>query len=190
MVCHIWDFFESLTKDWETPICQNNPSSWVKFYKLYPSHSNAYSALGHWTQASWEIRQNIKIVEIFAYFWGCRQPEELRVSFDGLSFRFPPEITKRGWNRGKTWLHTDQSFTTNKFKCLQSFITGLNVNEHDATLTFMEGSNQYHEEFRHTFNVSDKSDRYKLNKEQESFYIARNCSMKNQMFKRKFSMFG
>ena len=48
--------------------------------------------IGH-SQASWNVRQNIKIVEIFAHFWGC-SVEELLVSFDGLSFNLPPEVTK------------------------------------------------------------------------------------------------
>jgi hypothetical protein len=44
--------------------------------------------VGH-TQACWDVRQNIKIVEIFAYFWGC-YPNDLLVSFDALSFNLPP----------------------------------------------------------------------------------------------------
>ena len=179
MVNEIWNFFEHITKEWEKPINRNNKDSWREFYKLYPLHSMLVQhwGIGH-IQASWNIRQNIKIVEIFAHFWGCTV-NDLLVSFDGLSFNLPPEVTKKGWNKGNTWYHTDQSFTTNDFKCIQSFITGLDINEYDATLSFMEGSNKYHSEFRETYNVTDKSDCYKLTKDQQAFYDAKGCKIKN-----------
>ena len=179
MVSEVWDFFEHISNSWETPINRNNKESWSGFYKLFPLHS---MLIQHWnighSQASWNVRQNIKIVEIFAHFWGC-SVEELLVSFDGLSFNLPPEVTKRGWNRGNTWYHTDQSFTTNDFKCIQSFVTGLDINENDATLSFLEGSNKYHTDFKDEFNVTDKADWYKLTKEQEEFYYSKGCHIKN-----------
>ena len=133
--------------------------------------------VGH-TQSSWDLRQNINIVEIFAYFWDC-SVNDLLVSFDGLSFNLPPEITKKGWNKGNTWYHTDQSFTTNEFKCIQSFITGLDINEYNATLSIMEGSNKYHGEFKDKYNITDKIDWYKLTKHQEEFYYNKGCNIKN-----------
>jgi hypothetical protein len=136
-----------------------------------------YWGIGH-AKASWNVRQNIKIVEIFAHFWNC-SVNDLLVSFDGLSFHLPPEITKKGWNRSNTWYHTDQSFTTPDFKCIQSFITGLDINEHDATLSIMESSNKYHDEFKNKYEIADKSNWYKLNKEQEKFYSDKGCNIKN-----------
>ena len=179
MVSGIWGFFENITKDWAIPLNRSNKDTWREFYKLYPMHS---MLIQHWgvghMQAAWNVRQNIKIVEIFAYFWGCTV-NDLLVSFDGMSFNLPPEITKRGWNKGNTWYHTDQSFTTNEFKCIQSFITGLDINEHDATLSFLEGSNKYHHEFKDTYNVTDKANWYKLNTEQQAFYHTKGCMIKN-----------
>jgi ectoine hydroxylase-related dioxygenase (phytanoyl-CoA dioxygenase family) len=179
MINNIWNFFEHITQKWEIPIERNNQNSWKEFYKLYPLHSMLiqYWNVGH-SQASWDVRQNIKIVEIFAYFWNC-SVNDLLVSFDGLSFNFPPEITKRGWNLNNTWYHTDQSYTTPEFKCIQSFITGLDINENDATLSFMEKSNKYHEEFKNNFNITDKNNWYKLNKEQQLFYEEKNCKIMN-----------
>lgn len=179
MVNMIWNFFEHISQKWETPINRNDEKTWREFYKLYPLHSMLIQhwGIGH-SQASWDLRQNINIVEIFAYFWNCNV-DDLLVSFDGLSFNLPPEITKKGWNKGNTWYHTDQSFTTNEFKCIQSFITGLDINEYDATLSFMEGSNKYHEEFKNTYNISDKTDWYKLTKVQEAFYYNKGCHIKN-----------
>lgn len=101
------------------------------------------------------------------------------VSFDGLSFNLPPEVTKRGWNKGNTWYHTDQSFTNDKFSCIQSFVTGLDINDNDATLSFIEGSNKFHSEFGYKNAITDKSDWYKLTKEQEAFYYDKGCVAKN-----------
>lgn len=179
MVNQIWDFFEHISQKWETPINRNDKNTWREFYKLYPLHSMLIQhwGIGH-AQSSWNVRQNIKIVEIFAHFWGC-DINNLLVSFDGLSFNLPPEVTKKGWNRGNTWYHTDQSYTNSEFKCIQSFITGLDINEYDATLSFMEGSNKYHNDFKQKYNITDKSDWYKLSKQEESFYYDKGCVIKN-----------
>lgn len=179
MVNEIWKFFEHISQQWEMPIDRNNPNSWREFYKLYPLHSMLIQhwGIGH-SQASWNVRQNKKIVDIFSHFWNC-QNDELLVSFDGLSFNLPPEITKRGWNRGNTWYHTDQSYLTNEFKCIQSFVTGLDINDNDATLSFYEKSNQFHGEFRDAFNITDKKDWYKLTKQQEEFYLSKGCTIQN-----------
>jgi hypothetical protein len=179
MVNEIWDFFEHITNSWEIPIDRTNESTWREFYKLYPMHSMLIQhwGIGH-AQSSWNLRQNIKIVEIFAHFWDC-SVDDLLVSFDGLSLNLPPEITKRGWNRGNTWYHTDQSYTSNEFRCIQSFITGLDINEYDATLSIMEGSNRYHGECQQKFNIADKSDWYKLSREQEAFYSEKGCIIRN-----------
>ena len=179
MVSGIWDFLEYISGDWNIPINRNNPECWREFYKLYPLHS---MLLQHWgvghAQCSWDLRQNIKIVEIFAHFWKC-DVSDLLVSFDGLSFNLPPEITKKGWNRDNTWYHTDQSYITPEFKCVQSWVTGLDINDGDATLSFMEGSNKFHHEFRDKFDITDKKNWYKLSKEQELFYTEKGCNYKN-----------
>jgi predicted transposase YbfD/YdcC len=179
LVSGIWDFLEHITHDWNEPIKRTNKKSWKGFYDLFPLHS---MLLQHWgvghAQVSWNVRQNKKIVEIFAHFWKC-EPEELLVSFDGLSFSIPPEVTKKGWNRGNTWYHTDQSYVTPDFKCIQSWISGLDTNNGDATLSLMEGSHKFHNEFREHFNITDKANWYKLTKEQEQFYKDKGCEYKN-----------
>ena len=179
IVSGIWDFFEHITRAWSVPFSRNNVNSWKEFYKLYPMHSMLIQhwGIGH-AQVSWDVRQNEKIVDIFAHFWKCAA-SDLMVSFDGLSFNLPPEITKRGWNRQNTWYHTDQTYTINDFKCMQSWITGLDVNEGDATLSFMESSNKYHKDCGEKYKIIDKKNWYKLNKEQEQFYIDKGCVLKN-----------
>lgn len=179
MLSGMWDFFEHITQGWEKPLNRNDKDSWREFYKLYPLHS---MLIQHWgaghAQASWDLRQNPKIVEIFAHFWGC-SVNELLVSFDGLSFHLPPEVTNRGWNRNKVWYHTDQSYTTPEFRCIQSWVSAFDINEGDATLSIMEGSNKYHAEFRDQFNMTDKSNWHKLTVEQQQFYTDKGCDIKN-----------
>ena len=170
LVSGLWDYVEHVTQKWDIPINRKNKESWKGFYALYPKHSMLFQNwdVGH-AHISWDQRQNIKFVEIFAEIWKCK-PEELLVSFDGFSFHMPPEETKRGWNRNHTWYHSDQSFTRNNFECVQSWVTGLDVEEGDATLAFYEGSHKLHKLFGETFNISEKKDWYKLNKEEELFF--------------------
>ena len=184
MVSGMWDFFEHITQNWDgdkKAIKRNDKSTWREFYKLYPNHA---MLIQHWgvghAQVSWDLRQKEKIAEIFAYFWECDK-EDLLVSFDGLSFNFPHEVTKRGHFRGNTWYHADQSFTRKKFECVQSWVTGLDVEEGDATLTIYEGSHKFQKEFAEKFGVTDKADWYKLNNYEEVFYITKGCQKVNIM---------
>lgn len=174
MVSGLWDYFEHVTQQCEIPIDRNIKNSWKGFYTLYPKHSMLFQNwdVGH-AQVSWDQRQNIKFIEIFAEIWDCKL-EELLVSFDGLSFHIPPEETKRGWNRNNTWYHSDQSFTRNDFECIQSWVTGLDVEEGDATLAFYEGSHKLHKGFAETFDIKEKANWYKLNKDEELFF-KENC---------------
>jgi hypothetical protein len=76
-------------------------------------------SIGH-AQHVWDLRQNPKIVDVFAKIWDCNR-EDLLTSFDASSFHFPPEDTNRGYYR-QPWLHCDQSFTRNDFECVQSWV--------------------------------------------------------------------
>lgn len=185
MVSGQWDFFEHITQSWETPINRQDKDSWKGIHNLYPMHS---MLIQHWnvgqSQVTWDLRQNEKIVDIFSHFWECPK-EELLVSFDGFSFNMPPEVTGRGWNRENTWYHTDQTYWKPEFECMQSWVTGLDVEEGDATLAIYEGSHQYHQEFADTFKIKDKNgtkaDWYKLAKEEEEFYTNKGCEKKKIM---------
>ena len=168
----MWNTFEHITADFEKPIKKNDETSWKEFHKLYPIHSMLYQhwGVGH-AQFYWNIRQNPKVINTFAKLWEVEQ-DELLTSFDGLSFHLPHEVTKRGYYRNNQWLHTDQSFTRNDFECVQSWITAYDVNEGDATLTFLEGSHKVHKDFAEKFSMKDKNDWLKLNKnEHYDYYI-------------------
>lgn len=163
-----WSYYEHISQGWVNPIDKNDKSTWREFYNLYPLHS---MLVQHWqvghTQASWDVRQNPKVVKIFQDIW---KTPDLLVSFDGMSFNIPPEDTNKGWHR-QTWYHTDQSFTRNKFECVQSWVTSLRVKNKDATLGFLEKSHKYHKGFAEKFGVTDTSDWYKLGSTEElEFY--------------------
>ena len=171
----MWDYLEYVSQKFDKPIQRDDRKSWVHYLKMFPKHSMLLQqfGVGH-AQYIWDLRQNEKIVDIFSKFWDVPK-EDLLVSFDGASFHFPPEDTNRGWYR-KTWYHTDQSYLRPEFECLQSWITGLDVEEGDATLAFMERSNNYHDEFREKFGITDRSDWFRLEKEeQKAFYDEKGC---------------
>lgn len=178
MLDDIWDYFEYISSNWEKPIKRNIPDSWKQIYSLLPLHSMLFQHwnIGH-SAACWNIRQNQKILDIYSKFWNCKD-EELLVSFDGLSFNVPPEVTGRGWNRNNIWLHCDQSFASNNFQCIQGWITALDVEENDATLSILEGSHKFHKEFGNNYNIKSKTNWHKLNDDEKQFYYDRNCFYK------------
>tara|TARA_B110000908_G_C10267317_1_gene465628 strand:+ start:864 stop:1844 length:981 start_codon:yes stop_codon:yes gene_type:complete len=173
----MWDYLEHVSQQWENPLSKDNVNSWKEFSNLYPKHSMLLQQfeIGH-TQLMWNLRQNPKCVNVFSKIWDCN-PEDLLVSFDGGSFHLPSEITNKGWFR-KKWLHTDQSYTRPNFECVQSWVTAYDVNKKDATLSFLEKSNRYHQEFKDTFNVTNKTDWYKLTEEELNFYHEKRCKEK------------
>jgi hypothetical protein len=173
----MWDYLEHVTQNFEKPISRNDEKTWVEYVKMFPKHSMLLQqyGVGH-SQFVWDVRQNPKVVDTFSKLWETPN-EELLTSFDGVSFHFPPEKTKRGWYR-KTWYHTDQSYFRPDFECVQSWITAYDVNEGDATLAFMEKSNTYHKEFQDHFQIEDKSNWYKHSEIEQKFYEEKGCEEK------------
>ena len=170
----MWKTLEHVSSQWETPIKRNNKNTWKEFSNLYPMHSMLLQSfqIGH-SQFIWDLRQNKKCINVFSKIWDC-QDDELLVSFDGASFHLPSEVTKKGWYR-KSWYHTDQSYTRPDLECIQSWVTGYDVNKNDATLAFMEKSNRYHLEFKNKYNVKNKLDWYKLTEDELNFYHNKGC---------------
>ena len=186
MVDGMWHYLEHITQKLENKIKRNDESTWKHLNQLYPLHSMLlkYWGIGH-AQFMWNLRQNPKIVDIMSHFWNV-SPTELLVSFDGASVHMPPEITETGWfsSEAQGWLHTDQSYTRNNFECVQSWVTGVDVNDGDATLTILEGSHVYHKEFRDTFYPSGAAepslkDWYRHNLKELEFYENKGCQRKS-----------
>ena len=178
MYSGMWDYFEHITKSFDTPINRSDINTWKEIYKLFPSHG---MLIQHWncghSQACWDVRQNKKIIDVFSKIWDCNN-KDLLVSFDGLSFAMPHEVTNRGYNRNNTWYHSDQSFTRNGFECVQSWVSALDTNEDDATLGFMEGSHKFHKKCAEKFKITERKDWLKLDREQEDFYVENGCQYK------------
>lgn len=177
MINDMWNYLETITDKFDKPIKRDDPTSWGELSKLWPKHSMLIQqwSIGH-AQMLWTLRENPKIYNIFAQIWETT-PENLLVSFDGASFHMPPEQTGKGWYRGTTWLHSDQSFTRHGFECVQSWVTAYDVNAGDATLAFYEGSHKYHEDFQKRFNLTEKDDWYKLETdEQRDFFMKEKSS--------------
>lgn len=159
-----WDFFEHLC-----PLLKrDDESTWKYLFDLYPSHGMLFQhwGIGH-AQYIWDIRQNDKIINIFRQIWEQilninLTNEDMRVSFDGASFSVPSEITKRGWYISD-WFHCDQRLPQNdtnpsKLECIQSWITSQDVNEGDATLSVLKGSNNYHQILADKYGTNFKND--------------------------------
>lgn len=167
----MWNTLELLTSKFDVPINRNDNDTWIEMRKLYPKHSMLIQnfSIGH-AQYVWDIRQNKKVIDVFSNLWKCKN-EDLLVSFDAVSYHLPPEITKLGWYRGNDWFHTDQSYINSDFKAVQSWVTGYDVNEGDATISILECSNNYHKDFQEKFKIDNKADWFKLDKDQLDYYI-------------------
>ena len=177
MVRGMWDTLESLTGKWETPMNRNKMESWRGIRDLFPKHSMLIQnwGIGH-APFIWNLRENPKCLEVFSKLWSCA-PDELLVSFDGASFHMPSEATNIGWRR-KVTFHCDQSYQRNAFECVQSWVTGCDVNEGDATLAYYEGSHLLHGEFAKAFPEAVTRENWlQLEPNHETFYSDR-CEKK------------
>lgn len=168
----MWDYLETVTANMDVPIDRTNPQTWKTFKQLYPKHS---MLIQHWSighaQFIWNVRTNLKVIAPFEKIWNTPK-EELLVSFDGASFHFPPETTRFGWlNNEKSWLHCDQSYLRNDFECVQGWINAYDTNLGDATLTILEGSHRFHDDFRNLFNKTERDDWYVLKQNELDWYI-------------------
>ena len=172
----MWEALNYLTQDFDLPLKYHNKDSWNTYYHLCPIEDMVlqYWKIGH-SKYVWELRQNIKILEIFSKIWDCKI-DDLLVSFDGVSIHFPPEITNTGkYQEDKNnWYHFDQSSYKKGRHCIQSFINLYDVNEGDSTLSIYEKSHLFHEKFFDHYQLNVEKDWYKLNNEQLDFF--KNCS--------------
>ena len=169
----IWSELKHVTQNRFNISDQN---TWREFFKFYPLHSMLlqHFSLGH-MQPVWDIRQHPKVCEPFEKIWNVPK-NNLLVSFDGLSVHLPPEKTKKGWYLENNWFHTDQSFEKQDKCCIQGFINLYPVNDKDASLSILEGSHNYHQEFKNQYNPECKDDWYKLKDGEKDFYLNKGCN--------------
>lgn len=207
-----WEFIEHLTKDWGPhlgpvgPILRNSRESWKYIKYLYLTTAGALMQPNKASCAphAVKVRQNIKIVSVFAELYKCA-PEELLASTDAIGFGIPKELIanhgsdedgppkKRARKEKVTPLHTDKSYVEHKKSknLVQSWVTSERVKPGDATLEFLEESHKYHEEFANHFFPKEvlatmdkktlqkvKKDYFVLTEEHIKFYEDRGCTRK------------
>jgi len=187
MIEGIWKFLAHITQSWPVPLSQENRSTWKEIHKLHllrGSMIQQYSN-GH-SQYMWDVRQNPKIVEIFASFWDV-SPEDLLASFDGSTFSIPNNaVTQEGSQRHNRkvdeakapWYHLDQSLSRPEFETVQSWVNAYETRDNDATLAILEGSHQYFTAFGGHTAAQSVSDWKMLNEEELEFYKSRGCEEK------------
>lgn len=171
-----WDEFKTLTSSMPKPLDKDDVTTYSTLYDLAPLHSMLiqYFGVGH-MQWTWNVRQNPKVVNVFSKIWNVK-PEDLLVSFDGVSLHLPPEVTKRGWYKDNVWLHTDQSSKKEGRHCIQGMVNMYPVNTGDATLCILEGSHKLHKDFFEVFELESDGDWYKLkNQEEIDFFKDSEC---------------
>jgi hypothetical protein len=166
LVTGMWNYLEHISANWTLPISRKDNSTWAQMIDnlfLIKGFLNKYWKCGHY-QSVWDVRQNPKVVSVFAQLLNC-ECGDLLASFDGVSFGAPPEITNRGWQKKSVLpIHTDGK--PEETDLFQSWVTGLDVEEGDATLAFLEGSNNYYDLINKKYDIVDGSDWYtRLNKQ-------------------------
>ena len=67
----MWSDIEHITQQFDTPIKQDDESTWRSWYELYPKHSMLIQnfQFGH-TQTVWDVRQNPKVIQPFCRYLG------------------------------------------------------------------------------------------------------------------------
>jgi hypothetical protein len=175
----MWETLQTLTNQWDVPIEHNNHDSWKQLSKLYPKNSMLFQhwSIGH-AQYVWDVRQNPKVVDVFKHIW--YDDDSFAVSFDGVSYHFPPETTGMGWYKQTKYYKDHPQFNakydwTWDISCIPGYINGYDTNVGDATLSFLEGSHKYHSKFASEFNLKNRNHWYELTNENLSYYLAQGC---------------
>jgi hypothetical protein len=151
---------------------KNSP---VGIHKIFQNYKT-----GH-LQALWNIRQNPKVVQVFADLWGVT-PEELLTSFDAMSVKSPPELRNRKPSPNKSWIHFDQGphkatdspdGLNIKAHCVQGFVSLTNLNYDDDVLIVLKNSHKYHKKFFAQFPDRNKPDDWiKFNDDERKWLLS------------------
>ena len=159
MIDEMWNYLEQISKNWEIPLKRDDFSTWPEADQLYLNYKHLALLVQFWyighCQMNWNVRQNTKVVDVFAKIWNVKK-EDLLVSFDGASIQLPPEITGFGFGDDKKWFHSDQNYDDKNFKYVQSWVTAYDVDSDDATLAVLEGSHNFFDEFATFFKINKK----------------------------------
>lgn len=178
-----WDWLEQKWSSGLTKLSRAAPNSWRLLDYMYPKHAmlHQHYGAGH-SQASWDVRQNPKVVDVFRQLWGQARNEDMLTSFDGFSFGVPPETTRTGWQPDDGgWLHLDQSPALRGEQCYQAWVTALDVRPGDATLVVCEAGHLLHDEFAVAHRPKDgwpDKNWVPLSKRQRDWYDAKGAPLR------------
>jgi hypothetical protein len=172
----MWDTLGWLTQNAAQPIVRGKPNTYGTARDYAPTHGflfQGWRGLAH-RQYIWDVRA--ATAPVFAEIWGCGE-WDLLCSFDAVSMGVVhlAEPKKSGWERGNVWLHSDQAPTRTDFECVQSWVTGEDVEPGDATLRVLAGSHNLLGKFATENGVTETNDWYKLNAEERAWYAAQGC---------------
>jgi len=172
----VWDTLGWMTQNMTKPVVRGQPETYGTVRELMPTHGflfQGWRGLAH-RQHIWDARA--AAAPAFAEIWGCA-PEDLLCSFDAVSMGIVhlAEPKKTGWERGNVWLHMDQAPTRAGFECVQSWLTGEDVEPGDATLRVLPGSHKLTARFAAENGVTQTKDWYKLSAEERAWYAAQGC---------------
>ena len=163
-ITEVWDWLEGL----ETGIDRADSDTWKNDKWPHDNHGIIqHFRIGH-AQFIWNLRQNKKIIDIFATLWNTK---ELLVSFDAMSIMRPTYTKSTGW------FHTDQSPMKKGLHCVQGFINLEDTSESDGSLVVLKGSHKLHEKLFAEFhpNKSMPSDWYKFTPDELQWYEEQGC---------------
>lgn len=148
----MWDTAEFLTSGLKNPIKRDDPNTYKSIFDLGLKHGGLIQH-HQWAHAQyvWDVRQNPKVAGVYKELYG----DDLLVSYDGVNVSLGPIMSspRRGFFRGKSWLHTDQQLCDSSFKCVQSWVTANRIDVGDATLRFLSGSHLLHEKMAEEFDL-------------------------------------
>jgi hypothetical protein len=143
-------------------ILRNDDTTWKNYGRLAPVHSMNYHhfGLGN-SQFAWDVRSHPGVSRAFSELWGT-PPEDLITSVEGIAVHFPPEITGRGFYRGRQWFHTEQRSTRPGLESVRGLVNVYDVDPGDATLRVLCGSHRLHGAYFDHYGVECDKDWYRL----------------------------
>lgn len=156
-------------------VCMENAARWRNISRnFYAKHGGLIQHFGiGQSDFAWYARSKPQVIDIFKTLWNVKHTRDLVVSFDGANVTPPPERTGLGWQSAdKMWLHTDQSERKKTICSVQGMVNLVDVDEGDATLLVIRGSNNLHAAFFAHFGLSAKGDWQILTQEHVDWFLA------------------
>lgn len=128
----------------------NNADSWKEFIlqDLAVYHGQMFKYFVGCCPTLWKVRYDKRIQDLYKKIYKC-ELEDLGVSYDGFSMSVNPSHypLHNGGDKGKKWMHVDQSYYRDGMTCIQGFLNCTKVTEGIATFSCYKGSNSMHNAF-------------------------------------------